>query len=360
MYWLDSSNRDKSSLIETDMFSNVSRVLYSPNKGALVSINFDPRTSTPWGVVTLYDKTEDVLLDNSYAADLQFLATVSDGVLNVGNVITVNRYVRLNIANVDYTMNRWLVAFYADNLMTKYYLYDRRNRQASFLFHVKSIMMNYQLSKMTPVEIRTRDGLTQLCYLSIPVEADPRNRGRPDRPIPMVLLVHGGPWGRNVWRYDQTAQLLTNRGYAVLQCNFRASTGFGKAFLNAGNGEWARKMHDDLLDGVNWAVNERVADRNRIAIRGGSYGGYSTLVGLTFTPDVFACGVDIYGPVNLVTLLNAVPAYWKPFYARMIKRVGGDPRTPDGQRYLMSRSPISKAGNIRKPLLVGQGANDPR
>jgi dipeptidyl aminopeptidase/acylaminoacyl peptidase len=175
----------------------------------------------------------------------------------------------------------------------------------------------------------------------------------------MVLLVHGGPWSRDNWGYDPYNQWLTNRGYAVLCVNFRGSTGFGKAFINAANRETGGKMHDDLIDAVNWAIKEKIADPKRVAIMGGSYGGYATLAGLTFTPDVFACGVDICGPSNLITLLESIPPYWKPMLDLLTARVG-DHRTEDGREFLTQRSPLTFVERISKPLLIGQGANDPR
>jgi dipeptidyl aminopeptidase/acylaminoacyl peptidase len=175
----------------------------------------------------------------------------------------------------------------------------------------------------------------------------------------MVLAVHGGPWARDAYGFDAEAQWLADRGFAVLSVNFRASTGFGKAFINAGDLEWGRKMHDDLIDAVEWAVANGIARRDRIAIMGGSYGGYATLAGLTFTPDVFRCGVDIVGPSNLETLLETIPPYWAAFYETLCRRVG-DPRTEAGKKLLWERSPLNFAGNITKPLLIGQGANDPR
>ena len=172
-------------------------------------------------------------------------------------------------------------------------------------------------------------------------------------------MVHGGPWARDAYGFDAEAQWLADRGFAVLSVNFRASTGFGKAFINAGDLEWGGKMHDDLLDAVEWAVVNGIARRDRIAIMGGSYGGYATLAGLTFTPDVFCCGVDIVGPSNLETLLATIPPYWAAFYETLCRRVG-DPRTEAGKKLLWERSPVNFAGNIAKPLLIGQGANDPR
>ena len=175
----------------------------------------------------------------------------------------------------------------------------------------------------------------------------------------MVLLVHGGPWARDVYGFDPNHQWLANRGYAVLSVNFRGSTGFGKKFVNAGDLQWGRKMHDDLLDAVDWAVKEGIADKTRVAIMGGSYGGYATLAGLAFTPEVFCCGVDIVGPSNLETLLATIPPYWAAFFENLARRVG-DPRTEAGRKLLKERSPLNSAGAIAKPLLIGQGANDPR
>jgi dipeptidyl aminopeptidase/acylaminoacyl peptidase len=195
--------------------------------------------------------------------------------------------------------------------------------------------------------------------LTLPPNAGADAKGHPKAPLPMVLLVHGGPWARDGWGFNALHQLLANRGYAVLSVNFRGSTGFGKKFLNAGNKEWAAKMHEDLIDAVEWAVKEKIADPTKVAIMGGSYGGYATLVGLTFTPDTFACGVDIVGPSNLITLLSTIPPYWAPMKQVFKDRVG-DPDTDDGKKLLTERSPLSRVDKIKKPLLIGQGAHDPR
>jgi dipeptidyl aminopeptidase/acylaminoacyl peptidase len=216
-----------------------------------------------------------------------------------------------------------------------------------------------KLAKMQPRVVKTRDGFDMVCYLTLPADQDAGPKAQPKQPLPMVLLVHGGPWGRDSWGFSSEHQLLANRGYAVLSVNFRGSTGFGKKFLNAGNREWSTKMHDDLIDAVNWAVDQKIAQKDKVAIMGGSYGGYATLVGLTFTPDTFACGVDIVGPSNLVTLLNSIPPYWGPMVQLFKDRVG-DHTTDDGKKDLLARSPLSKVDQIRKPLLVAQGANDPR
>jgi dipeptidyl aminopeptidase/acylaminoacyl peptidase len=207
--------------------------------------------------------------------------------------------------------------------------------------------------------VESRDGLNLVCYLSLPPGSDPDGDGRPSEPLPMVLYVHGGPWARDQWGLNPYHQWLANRGYAVLSVNYRGSTGFGKEFINAANGEWAGKMHDDLLDAVGWAIDEKIAIADKVAIAGGSYGGYATLVGLTFTPDVFACGVDIVGPSSLVTLLENVPEYWVPFMPVFKSRLG-DVETKAGRAELLKRSPLTRVDQIRRPLLIAQGANDPR
>jgi dipeptidyl aminopeptidase/acylaminoacyl peptidase len=198
-----------------------------------------------------------------------------------------------------------------------------------------------------------------VCYLTVPVGSDPKGNGIPDKPLPMVLAVHGGPWARDSWGYAPLHQWLANRGYSVMSVNYRGSTGFGKAFVNAGNKEWGGKMHSDLLDAVDWAVKNGVAQKDKVAIMGGSYGGYATLVGLTFTPDTFACGVDIVGPSNIRTLLETIPPYWMPAVNLWKHRVG-DHTSAEGRSFLDSRSPLTHVEKITNPLLIGQGANDPR
>jgi dipeptidyl aminopeptidase/acylaminoacyl peptidase len=212
---------------------------------------------------------------------------------------------------------------------------------------------------MHPVVIKARDGLDLVSYLTLPNAADADGDGKPDQPTPTVLLVHGGPWGRDSWGFNPLHQLLANRGYAVLSVNFRASAGFGKNFLNAGNGQWGKAMHDDLIDATAWLVASNVAPKDKICIMGGSYGGYATLAGLTLTPDTFACGVDIVGPSNIITLIESIPPYWAPLIGIFKHRVG-DWTTPEGKQALLAVSPLTHVARIKKPLLIGQGANDPR
>jgi dipeptidyl aminopeptidase/acylaminoacyl peptidase len=209
------------------------------------------------------------------------------------------------------------------------------------------------------VTIAARDGLALISYLTLPRGLDPAGSGRPAAPAPLVLLVHGGPWARDAFGYDPYVQWLADRGYAVLNVNFRGSTGLGKQFVNAGNREWGRRMDDDLLDAVAWAVDQRIADPARVAIFGTSYGGYAVLAGVTRNPELYACGVDVVGPSNLETLLATVPPYWASFRAQLVRALG-DPDTEDGRALLRERSPLHLAGRIRRPLLIAQGANDPR
>jgi dipeptidyl aminopeptidase/acylaminoacyl peptidase len=203
---------------------------------------------------------------------------------------------------------------------------------------------------MKPISFTSRDGWTIHGYLTLPPGKNKKN-------LPLVLNVHGGPWARDSWGYDPEAQWFANRGYACLQVNFRGSTGYGKNFLNAAVKEWGRKMHDDLVDAVNWAIEQGIADPKRIAIYGGSYGGYAALVGATFTPDLFCCAVDIVGPSNLITMIKNIPPYWFTLQAIEHKRVGNPDTEED---FLKSRSPLFKVDQIKIPILIAHGANDPR
>ena len=255
--------------------------------------------------------------------------------------------------------NTWIVVYPVDDGPARYYHYDRAGKKATFLFSHAKALEGLPLAKLRPVVIKSRDGLDLVSYYMLPVGSDRDSAGRPGKPLPIVLIVHDGPWARDNWGYCPVCQFLANRGYAVLRVNFRGSIGLGKKFVNAANMEWGAKMHDDLIDAVLWAIKEGIADPKRVAIYGASYGGYATLVGLTFTPDTFACGVDIVGPSNLITLLNSIPAYWKPGIEQMVRRMG-DHRTKAGRAFLTERSPLTHVERISKPLLIGQGANDPR
>lgn len=344
-YLLDSRGRDKAALFRMSLTDGSADMVFDSDVADVSAILTHPVTKVVQAVAVEHLRTEWIPLDDGVRADFATLAEVDDGELVV-----------LSRTDDDQT---WIVAFIGDAGPVRYYRYDRASRRAEFLFANRSDLDQYDLTPMFPVEIASRDGLTLVSYLSLPTWSDPGRTGRPERPLPTVLDVHGGPWARDSWGFNPEHQLLADRGYAVLSVNYRGSTGFGKAFLNAGNKEWAGAMHEDLLDAVAWAVSEGIADPDKVAIHGGSYGGYATLVGLTMTPDVFACGVDIVGPSNIITLLESIPPYWAPMLQMFKDRVG-DFSTPEGREFLLARSPLTFADRIERPLLIGQGANDPR
>jgi len=345
LYLIDSRNRNTAALATLDLATGESEILYEDSRADIQNLMVHPVEKNIEAAAVEFTRTEWKIIDPAIQADIDYLKSVSPGDWSVSDRTLDDKF--------------WIVSYLVDDGPVRYYLYDRAAKQARFLFTNRSKLEGLQLAKMHPVVIPSRDGLDLVSYLTLPAASDPDHDGRPKSALPMVLYVHGGPWGRDSWGLNSTHQWLANRGYAVLSVNFRASTGFGKNFINAGNLEWAGKMHDDLIDAVNWAVKEGIAKKDKIAIMGGSYGGYSTLVGLTFTPEVFACGVDIVGPSNLRTLLETIPPYWKPQLEMFATRVG-DPRTEEGKALLEARSPLNRVGEIAKPLLIGQGANDPR
>jgi dipeptidyl aminopeptidase/acylaminoacyl peptidase len=309
-------------VIATDSQYDVGGVLIHPTSREIEAVSF------------YKDKQQWQVLNPSLEGDMAAVKAIHPGELSISRTLNDQQ---------------WLVSFLTDDGPVSYHVYDRSTQTSTFLFTNKPKLEGLTLANMEPISYSARDGLTIHGYLTQPP-------GVP-APAPAVLLVHGGPWARDTWGYDAQAQWLANRGYAVLQVNFRGSTGYGKAFLNAANREWAAAMHDDLIDGVHWLIEQGIAQPDKIAIMGGSYGGYATLVGLTFTPDVFACGVDIVGPSNLITLMQSIPPYWEPIRANFYHRVGNLETEPD---FLKSRSPLFVVDQIQKPLLIGQGANDPR
>ncbi|MGE2713955.1 S9 family peptidase [Mycolicibacterium litorale] len=278
-------------------------------------------------------------LDPDFAAVLENLGKLSDG--------------DLSALSSDSSGRRWVVTFAHDRDPFVTYFYDHDTGESRMLFRPYPHLDPEALAPMTPVTITARDGLALPSYLTLPVGVEPVG-------LPMVLLVHGGPWARDCWLFQPDVQLLANRGYAVLQVNFRGSTGYGKAFTKAAIGEFAGKMHDDLVDAVDWAVKEGYADRDRVAIFGGSYGGYASLVGVTFTPDVFAAAIDYVGISNLANFMRTLPNVARPFLANNWHLYVGDPSDPAQEADMLARSPITRADQIRTPLLVVQGANDSR
>ncbi|VVS97654.1 S9 family peptidase [Erythrobacter sp. EC-HK427] len=345
LYWLDSRGRDTAALYAEDTKTGERTLIAEHAKADIGGTMRDTRTGEVQAYSVTYLRTEHHAIHEGIGASLAWLRERLQGDFGVQS-------------RTDDDL-RWLV--WNDPLTGPIacYLYDREAESLTLFFVTKPELEGAPLQPMHPREITARDGLTLPSYLTLPPQVDPDADGVPDAPVPMVLLVHGGPWARDAYGFNRTHQWLANRGYAVLSVNFRGSTGFGKSFISAGNKQWSGKMHDDLIDAVEWAIAEGIAMRDKVAIMGGSYGGYATLVGLTFTPDLFACGVDIVGPSNLETLLETIPPYWEPLVKQFHERMG-DPTTAEGKQFLKDISPLYRAKDIVKPLLIGQGANDPR
>jgi dipeptidyl aminopeptidase/acylaminoacyl peptidase len=256
----------------------------------------------------------------------------------------------IEFKDINRDENKIIIQAYSDRNPGVYYLYDVKKDVLTKIAEVKPWLNAEEMAEVKPIKYTSRDGLIIYGYLTIPKAVEIKS-------LPVVVNVHGGPWARDVWGFRGDNQFLANRGYAVLQMNFRASTGYGRKFKEAGFKEWGKAMQDDITDGVNWLIREGIADPNRVAIYGGSYGGYATLAGLTFTPDLYTCGVDVVGPSNIFTLLEGLPAYWEPM-RKMMYEMMGDPEVD--KDLLWEASPLFHVDNIKKPLFVAQGAKDPR
>jgi dipeptidyl aminopeptidase/acylaminoacyl peptidase len=335
LYIVGNHNGNTSRLIKYDLATDKETTIFEDKEYDLGGAMIDEDRRIPLAVAVQRARTEWKVLDNSVKDDFEALAKIRRGDFSVVSETADNK--------------TWIVTYVTDDGPAASYIYDRATKKNEFLFVNNSKLQKYTFAQTEPIEYKAKDGLLIRGYLTTPPGVEAKN-------LPLVLLVHGGPWARDSWGFNPLAQFLANRGYACLQINFRGSTGYGKAFLNAGNKEWAGKMHQDLLDGKQWAIGKGIADPKKVAIMGGSYGGYATLVGLAFTPEEFCCGVDIVGPSNLVTLLRTIPPYWKPMMAVFDKRMG----SLSDETALREKSPLFKADQIVKPLLIGQGANDPR
>jgi dipeptidyl aminopeptidase/acylaminoacyl peptidase len=345
LYWVDSRGRDTAALYAQDVATGAKTLLGEDPRAGISGALADPETGRVQAYAVNYLRTEWHVLDKSIQGDLDLLKG------RFGDDFAVQ-----SRTNADDT---WLVGVGSPTHPGEAWLFDRKSKKLDRLYVGRPDLLTVKLAPMTPVEIKARDGLTLVSYLTLPAGSDGKKAGRPDAPLPLVLVVHGGPWARDSYGYDTLHQWLANRGYAVLSVNFRGSTGFGKRFIAAGDREWGAKMQDDLIDARDWAIKQGIARPGKVAILGGSYGGYATLAALAFTPDAFACGVDLAGPSNLNTLLATIPPYWLPQIAQFHKRMG-DPGTPEGKAMLDARSPLNSADKITKPLLIGQGNNDPR
>uniref|UniRef100_A0A158R5K4 Peptidase_S9 domain-containing protein n=1 Tax=Syphacia muris TaxID=451379 RepID=A0A158R5K4_9BILA len=386
IYWQWGANSDLGSLVIHDFGKpENNEVLYTATRGQIGSVFLHPIDKTIMALNEIYHKPEIFIANETVLDDFQYLVNLrpNDPPIIIG---------------VSSDFHTWLVTFLSDKSPFEIFLYRRWQKKAEYLFTTRPELQGKQLNKMIGFDFSARDNMKIQAYLSLPPEAKLRkatdvdeadalyaNLGMlPVEPQKLIISVHGGPRSRDVFGFTSENAWLTNRGYAVLQVNFRGSTGFGKKYTDAGNGEWGRKMHYDLIDAVDFVVAKGIANRSQIAIMGASYGGYATLIGMTFTPDVFACGVDIFGPSNLLTLLETMPPYWQGFYKEMTTMLGADKNNVSGKLFsglklctilsekdfvvrrgkrivsLKSRSPLFFAKQVRKPLIILQGANDPR
>lgn len=332
----DSRNANTSRLVRIELATGALEVIAEDPEYDVGDVILNSDTMEPELVGFVRERTAWTVLSEDVREDYEAICALHHG--------------ELGVVCADDAERIWVVRFIADDGPVSFYSYDRSERRATFLFDSRPELRRHRLASMEPCSFSSRDGLAIHGYITFPPDAERRN-------LPMVLKVHGGPWVRDVWGYDAEAQWLANRGYICLQVNYRGSCGYGKRFLNAGDKEWGGRMQDDLVDAVQWAIGEGYADPSRVAIYGGSYGGYAALVGATFTPDLFTCAIDIVGPSNLLSFIEAIPPYWKPNLRQFQRRVG-DPVTE--AEFLRSRSPLFKVDHIRIPMLIAQGANDPR
>ena len=327
-------------------------VLLDVQTGAEQFVESDPEKRVDFGDVRFSDRTDDILY-TSYTED-RTRRYFKDKALEADYELLTKKLPgkEINFASTTTDEQRWIVSATADIEPGETYLFDRRTKELTLQYRIREKVPREHLASMKAIRYKSSDGLEIPAYLTLPKGVPPRN-------LPVVVVPHGGPWARDNWGYNSMSQFLANRGYAVLQPNFRASTGYGKRFRNAGNNQWGDKMQDDLTWGVKQLIADGTADPKRIGIMGGSYGGYATLAGLAFTPDVYAAGVSIVGPSNLLTLLETIPPYWasaRAFFSHSM----GDSATPEGKKQLERQSPLNSAAKIKTPLLVVQGANDPR
>ncbi len=336
IYIISSIGSDTAQLRELNLKTRKETTLISDPDYDISDMIREPFTKKIQAAQFNRDRINWEILDSSIKEDFKGIYGLTDG--------------DLHIIDQDFKNETWIVAFTKDNGSTPFYIWDRTKKQGEFLFAARPEIDQWDLAPMKPIAYQARDGLTIHGYLTTPYGKEPKN-------LPAIVVVHGGPWVRDDWGLDPESQWLANRGYAVLQINYRGSTGYGKSFINAGDKEWGGKMQDDVSDGVKWLIEQGIADAKRVGIFGGSYGGFAVLSGLTKTPELYACGVDIVGPSNLITFQETIPPYWEPLKPQMYKRIGHP--VEDGS-LLYDRSPLNHIDNITAPLMIVQGKNDPR
>lgn len=334
---IESYGVDKARLVKFDIATRRRSILFEHSDYDVEGVEFEENSDEIVIVGTSADKNSCYVYDPERMADYNFLQGVEKG--------------KVNVVSRTLDDSEWLVVFVPEDGAPKYYLYDRANQSARYLFTLRPELDDYPLNEKECIKFTARDGLTIHGYLTYPTTTQEKTN------LPLVLRVHGGPWTRDEKDFDSEVHWLASRGYAVLQVNYRGSLGYGKSFIYASAKEWGGKMQDDLTDAVQWAINQGIADSTRVAIMGGSYGGYAALAGATFTPDLYCCAVDMCGPSSLITLINSIPPYWRPQLSMFDFFVGN---VVKDYELLKKRSPLFAVDNIRIPLLIVQGANDPR
>lgn len=346
MYLADSRGRDTSGVFAVDTRTGRNTLIATDSHVDLTSIVTHPRSGRAQAVARSDLRSDWIVTDRRLEADFAALRDLANDQ-------------PFSITSRTLDDRTWIVEVTPTNASARTYIYDHATRRAQLWFQSNPEWAPLPLQPLHASELSSRDGLRLTAYYMLPPSADPDGDGLPNSPLPTVMWVHGGPWDRESYGFRTLFQLYANRGYAVISVNFRGSTGFGKAFLNAANGEWGGRMQDDLIDAKNWAVSTGISRADQMAIVGGSYGGYAALSAMALTPGEFKCGISVAGPSNLITLMSTIPEYWTSTRVLYETRVG-DPDTSEGRALLQSRSPINFASHIRGALLIGQGANDPR
>ncbi len=345
IYAMDSRGRDTAALVAWNLNDGVSRQIAEDRLSDISRVWIEHQSQEIFAYERYYDRPTLVSLRETDRQDFEYIRSVEDSHFSIVSQTADNE--------------SWIVRFHGPENPGSYVVFNRKSRKIGNIDLEQPTFEQHQLGSMHPTLIASRDDLNLVTYVTLPPSTQVRGEDRPDSPLATVVLVHGGPWTRDVFEFDPWIQLLANRGYAVLSINFRGSSGFGKSFLNAGNQEWGGKIFDDIEDGIAWSIQNGITDPDKIAIMGASFGGYATLVGLTRLPKLFACGIDLFGVSNLTSFLETIPPYWKEYKSMWRTRVG-DPLESAGAKLLRDHSPFFHIDKLTSPVLIAQGANDPR
>ncbi len=338
VYALSNLGRDKTALVKFDVANGKeAEVLFETDEADIEGLD--------------YSRKDKKLLSVTWTTDKDTMHFFDAGAENMQKELEAKLPGYLvNVGSHNKAEDKFMIRTYSDRTRGAYHFYDKNTNELTKLAELSPWLNENHLCEMQPISYTSRDGLTIQGYLTLPLGYEPKN-------LPVVVNPHGGPWARDYWGFNPEVQFLANNGYAVLQMNFRGSTGFGKEFWEASFKQWGRTMQDDITDGVKWLIDQGIADPDRIAIYGGSYGGYATLAGLTLTPELYAAGVDYVGVSNLFTFMNTIPPYWKPMLDMLYEMVGN----PEKDSLMLAEvSPVFHVDKIEAPLFVAQGANDPR